>query len=283
MKNFILFSLVLFSVGSFLRAHDVMPTASEPSSYSNVASSTVKKRYPIGTSDKPVTTQEYCAFLQAKAVYDSYSPWYKKGYYYDHQWMNPGSPDACITRTKASGAYSYTLKSECYGNIIDALESSYAQESFQKWRENPTMSELCLYLNGRIQFLQQGAESQDSGSWDKAQKLLESYPPYKSYAAKDTAFELMNEVAQKAVDSAKVERGRGVYYTIYEASWEKYVISNFTPPLEISIWVAPSKIHTAHFNIVRSNDISSGDYDPALDPDCIRLAPSQLRYDTVPR
>ena len=148
------------------------------------------------------------------------------------------------------------------------------------------MSELIFYLNCRMQFLQGGTNSQDSCSWDQAQKILKSYPPYKSYAASGTAFSLIDEVAQKAVDSAKVEDGKGVNYVVYELSWAKYLMGGrFASPIKISISVAHSKTYTARFNGANRNSDLSNDnsYDPFLDPNCVRPDPSQLRYDTAPR
>ncbi len=119
--------------------------------------------YKIGTSDDPVTVDEYCAYLNTKAVADLCKD--DRGHYiipvpyhYDSSfmvvrtWIGIG-PTACIKRTgwpHVLGWYSYSAIAGCNKEIIDGVQSQQVQEEFNAWRQNPLTTELCDYMSAEI-------------------------------------------------------------------------------------------------------------------------------------
>lgn len=135
----------------------------------------------LGTDDQPVTANEYCAFLNSN---DNAASSCVENYYYDSSFMNLTSmadpsfwlnsyhyevrSNDCITRLNeyrfryivipGRGNYIINgLNDDTYG-VINQLIYSLIHENphhiineFNNWRKNPTSSEICDYINQRIQ------------------------------------------------------------------------------------------------------------------------------------
>lgn len=114
--------------------------------------------YKIGTAEDPVIAKEYLAFLTTKAGAHqaTTTPFYDNSFMVKNSWDRFGShvisnPNACISFTINSPDHcSFDLLIGHENDIIDGVQSEQVQKGFNVWRQNPTVSELCDYMNNQI-------------------------------------------------------------------------------------------------------------------------------------
>ena len=155
-------------------------------------------RYPIGSQEEPVTVDEYCAFLNTKDAFRNIGFYLSDSDYYDDALMGgtwlPYS-DAPIVKTRYGSSWRYYEANKGEGNfIIDSLVSPALTKAFDAWRKNPTVQELCDYINCRI------AARVDDSYLEDAMALKNRYPE----ASEDIfnkANDIVSEVYQWIPDS----------------------------------------------------------------------------------
>lgn len=146
--------------------------------------------YSIGTTEFPVSCNEYCTFLNTKGltINSNFLNFLKTGDkhwlssfhdgkpidpdFFDTIFMDPNSTGFCISRNIVDGishmpdhctgivlvgpgchnyTYQYSVVEGKGNTIIMSVTSQCAQQSFNLWRQNPTLQELADYINHKIQ------------------------------------------------------------------------------------------------------------------------------------
>lgn len=138
--------------------------------------------YSIGNSDQPVIEEELYAFLcDSKAIQAEPSVEKLKEDFL-------GSENNAITCEGTPCNYHFSVNPWQWNMRVSTVPSAYAQQLFDQWRQNPTVQELCYYLNDGMrqkQKLGPGAgwlslkyKYPQSVTIPQADKVVNSYPLY---------------------------------------------------------------------------------------------------------
>ena len=163
-RHFLIFSMIALSAGN-LFGQTTSPSSTSPLPKTHHVGKKTYSNFAIGTSEDPVTINEYNDFLNQKGTRDDYFFSYK---YYDDSFMKSErqvpSSTTCIIRSGSLQELQYSVEEGHGDEIVDAVPSQAAQKEFQAWRikmsNYPTSQELCSYINARLTYLHlQGTHS----------------------------------------------------------------------------------------------------------------------------
>ena len=215
----------------------------------------------IGSEENPVTADEYCAFLNAKAE-DDWS-FFSSSYYEpsfmstDRDWTR--SPNATIQRTGYARVNKYHLGRNVFGgkgfiytvlpghraDIIDAVSSTTVQKEFRHWRKNPTVQELGEYLNDIANYrINVKTEEQQAVQerLDAADAIESSYPETAAEAFTQ-ADAIENQVYNKGFSKISI---KGLTYQV-EASSDGHWIIYDIHVKKSAVWERPSAVKNGQF------------------------------------
>lgn len=97
--------------------------------------------YPIGSANQPVVLGEYESFLEDCAAVQT-EPALAENFL--------GPEMSAITFSGEVNKYAFFLPLAHVMDVIHEVPSEDAQKLFNIWRQNPTVKELCSYLNDKI-------------------------------------------------------------------------------------------------------------------------------------
>ena len=179
--------------------------------------------FQIGRADYPVIVEELVDFLNTKERYNTYRDYWKdllepSMSYYDSALMDESSNENCICFInsvecfKQPGVYFqpciggviisgpqpyyhiYSVKQGCESMIVDAVSSREVQQQFNQWRQNPTVKEICDYINDLNHAVNESDENHDllhNPAWNKTEEIENRYPNSKIFL---TAYGLAEKI-----------------------------------------------------------------------------------------